>query len=72
MECVKLINKAQAKLIGFASIIDRSSKKTLKIKKKIISHLKIKVPTYKKNKLPLSLKLIPISTPGSRFIKWKD
>ena len=69
MECVKLINKAQAKLIGFASIIDRSSKKTLKIKKKIISHLKIKVPTYKKNKLPLSLKLIPISTPGSRFIK---
>ena len=69
MECVKLINKAQAKLIGFASIIDRSSKKNLKIKKKIISHLKINVPTYKKNKLPLSLKLIPISTPGSRFIK---
>ena len=69
MECVKLINKAKAKLVGFASIIDRSNKKSLKIKKKIISHLKIEVPTYKKNQLPLSLKSIPISTPGSRYIK---
>jgi len=69
MECVKLINKAKAKLVGFASIIDRSTKKTLKIKKKIISHLKIDVPTYKYNQLPKNLKLIPITTPGSRFIK---
>ncbi len=69
MECVKLVKKAKAKLVGFASIIDRSNKKTLKIKKKIISHLKIEVPTYKKNQLPLSLKSIPITTPGSRFIK---
>jgi len=69
MECVKLIKKADAKLVGFASIIDRSNKKDLRIKKKIISLLKINVPTYKKNKLPLSLKLIPVSTPGSRFIK---
>ena len=69
MECVKLINKAKAKLVGFASIIDRSTKKSLKIKKKIVSHLKIEVPTYKYNKLPKSLKSIPISTPGSRFIK---
>ncbi|MDC1155746.1 orotate phosphoribosyltransferase [Candidatus Pelagibacter sp.] len=69
MECVKLINKAKAKLVGFATIIDRSTKKTLKIKKKIISHLKISVPTYKANQLPESLKSIPITTPGSRFIK---
>ncbi len=69
MECVKLINKAKAKLVGFASIIDRSTKKTLKIKKKIVSHLKIDVPTYKQNQLPKSLKSIKISTPGSRFIK---
>jgi orotate phosphoribosyltransferase len=69
MESVKLINKAKAKLVGFASIIDRSTKKTLKIKKKIISHLKIDVPTYKYNQLPKNLKLIPITTPGSRFIK---
>ena len=69
LECVKLIKKSKAKLLGFASIIDRSSKKTLKIKKKIISHLKIDVPTYKPSQLPDELKLIPISTPGSRFIK---
>ena len=69
MECVKLIEKAKAKSIGFATIIDRSSKKTLKIKKKIISHLKIKIPTYKSNQLPKDLKFIPITKPGSRYIK---
>ena len=69
MECVKLITKAKGKLLGFASIIDRSTKNELKIKKNIVSHLKIKVPTYKSNKLPEELKLIPITTPGSRFIK---
>ena len=72
LECVKLINKSRAKLLGFACIIDRSSKKNLKIKRKIISHLKIDVPTFKKNKLPEYLKSIPISLPGRRFIKWKD
>ena len=70
MECVKLIKKAKATLVGFASIIDRSTKKTLKIKKKIISHLKINVPTFKSNKLPDNLKSIPITVPGSRYIKW--
>ena len=69
MECVKLINRSKATLVGFATIIDRSSKKSLKIKKKIVSHLKIHVPTYRFNKLPKDLKLIPITTPGSRFIK---
>ena len=69
LECVNLIKKYKAKLLGFACIIDRSSKKNLKIKKKIISHLKIDVPTYKKNNLPKHLKSIPISVPGSRFIK---
>ena len=69
LECVKLINKFKAKLLGFACIIDRSTKKNLKIKKKIVSHLKIDVPTYKKNKLPKYLKFTPISVPGSRFIK---
>ena len=69
LECVKLINKSKAKLLGFACIIDRSTKKNLKIKKKIVSHLKIDVPTYKKNKLPKYLKFTPISVPGSRFIK---
>ena len=69
IECVKLIKKAKAKLVGFASIIDRSTKKNLKIKKVIISHMKIDVPTFKKNNLPDYLKSTPITVPGSRFIK---
>ena len=69
LECAKLITKSQAKVVGFACIINRSSKKKLKIKKKIISHLKINVPTFKKNSLPKNMKSIPINVPGSRFIK---
>ena len=69
LECVKLITNAGAKLVGFASIIDRSTKKTLKIKTNIISHMKIEVPTFIKDKLPEELNNIPISVPGSRFIK---
>ena len=69
LESAKLVSRSKAKLLGFACIIDRSSKKNLKIKKKIISHLKIDVPTFKKNKLPKNMKSTPISVPGSRFIK---
>jgi len=69
IECVKLITKSKAKLLGFACIIDRSSRKTLKIKKEIVSHMKITVPTYKSNNLPSYLKSTPITVPGSRFIK---
>ena len=72
LECVKLIKKAGAKLLGFSCIIDRSNKKTLKIKQKIISHMKINVPSFNKKKLPKSLKSIPISKPGSRHVRWKD
>ena len=68
LECSKLVKKSKAKLIGYASLIDRSTKKNLKIKKKIISQVKINVPTYKKNKLPISLKNISVTTPGSRYI----
>ena len=69
LECVKLIKKAKAKLVGFACIIDRSNKKNLKIKNKIISQIKIKVPTYKANSIPQSLKNINITVPGSRKLK---
>ncbi len=48
MECVKLINKSRARVVGFACIIDRSNKKNLKIKKKIVSQIKLNIPTYKK------------------------
>ena len=69
LECVKLIKKAKAKLVGFVCIIDRSNKKNLKIKSKIISQIKINVPTYKVNSMPQSLKNINITVPGSRRLK---
>ena len=72
LECVKLIVNAKAKLAGLACLIDRSSKDNIKIKnKKIISQVKLDVPVYKGNNLPFDLKKIPVSKPGSRFIKWK-
>ena len=69
LECVKLIKKSGAKLVGFACIIDRSNNKNLKIKKKIVSQIKLNIPTYKKKDLPSNLKNIPITKPGSRYIK---
>ena len=69
LECVKLIKKSGAKLVGFACIIDRSNNKNLKIKKKVISQIKLNIPTFKKENLPSSLKSIPITKPGSRHLK---
>ena len=70
LECAKLIKKFKAKTIGFACIIDRSNKNKLKIKKnKIVSQVKINVPTYNKKKLPKFLKNIPTTSPGSRYLK---
>ena len=69
LECVKLIKKSKAYVVGFACIIDRSNKKQLKISKKIISQVKLKIPIFRKNNLPDFLKKIPITTPGSRNIR---
>ena len=70
LECVRLIKKFKSKHVGFACIIDRSNKKSLKIKtKNIVSQVKIDIPTFKRNNVPLSLKKLPITSPGSRFIK---
>ena len=67
LECLKLIKKAGAKLIGFACIIDRSNEKSL-IKEEIISQIKINIDTYNKNELPKVLKKIPSTKPGSRSV----
>ena len=69
LECVKLIKKSGAILTGFACIIDRSNNKNLKIKKKIVSQVKLNIATYKKNNLPDYLKKIPVTSPGSRRLK---
>ncbi len=70
LECAKLIKKSGAILLGFACLIDRSDKQTLKIKRqKIISQVKLKIPTFKIKNIPERLKKIPITKPGSRFLK---
>ena len=67
LECVKLIKKSNATLVGFACLIDRTS--NTKIKSRIISQVKLKIPTYSKKNLPTYMKEIPITKPGSRFLK---
>ena len=67
LECVKLIKKSKARLVGFACLIDRSDRP--KVKHKIISQIKLKIPTYNKKNLPSFIKNIPVTKPGSRFLK---
>ena len=48
----------------------KSSLECAKIKrKKIVSQIKLKIPTFKEKNIPESLKKIPITKPGSRFLK---
>jgi len=69
LECVNIIKKSKAKLVGFACIIDRSNKKKLKIKKNIVSQIKLDIPTYKENNIPSKLKKIEVTKPGTRHLK---
>ena len=68
LECSELINSANAYLLGFACLIDRSNGKS-KINKKIVSQVQIVIPSYKEDELPENLKLIPAIKPGSRDLK---
>mgnify|MGYP001397093639 CR=1 FL=1 len=65
LECSRLVDKAGAKLVGYACIIDRSSGKS-SIKENIISQIELDIPTYKKENLPKSLSSIQAVKPGSR------
>ena len=70
LECARLVKKFKSKVVGYACLINRSSKPSLKIKdKNIVSQIKLEIPTYKKNDLPIGLKKIPITKPGSRYLK---
>ena len=65
LECSKLVEKAEGKIVGYGCIIDRSNKKSA-IDQKIISQIEIDIPTYTKENLPESLSLIKAVKPGSR------
>jgi len=68
LECSELIKAANANLVGFACLIDRTNGKS-NLNKKIVSQIEISIPTYKEEELPENLKSIPAAKPGSRNLK---
>ena len=65
LECSTLAKKANAEIIGYACMIDRSNGES-KIDKTIVSQIEIKIPTYKTENLPKHLENIKAIKPGSR------
>ena len=65
LECSKLVSSNNAKIIGYACIIDRSNGQS-NIKDKIVSQVQLNIPTYKKENLPKELQSINPVKPGSR------
>ena len=65
IECSNLVKVNKANIVGYACIIDRSDGKT-EINDKIISQIKLNIPTYKKENLPKELTSIDPVKPGSR------
>ena len=64
LDCSKLV-KNYVIIVGFACIIDRSNGKS-SIKDKIISQVKLNIPTYSKDNLPENLLSLKPIKPGSR------
>ena len=67
LECSKLVTSNNAIILGYACIIDRSNGKS-HIEDKIVSQVKLNIPTYDKDKLPKELSSIPSVKPGSRSL----
>ena len=68
VECSKLVEVAEAEVVGFACLIDRSNGNS-SINKKIVSQVKINIPTYNEKDLPKALATLPAVKPGSRELK---
>ena len=68
LECAELIKSSSANLLGFACLIDRSNDNS-NLNKKIVSQIKINIPTYKESELPENLISVATSKPGSRNLK---
>jgi len=65
LECSKLVLDNNAKIVGYACIIDRSNGNS-HIKDKIVSQIKLNIPTYSKENLPSNLQTLKAVKPGSR------
>lgn len=67
-ECIEAIKAHGGTVVAAASLVDRSGGKA-KVGVKLISLLKLKVPTYAADKLPKALQAVPAIKPGSRGLK---
>ena len=65
LECSKLVLDNNAKIVGYACIIDRSNGNS-SIKDKIVSQIELNIPTYSKENLPSNLQTLKAVKPGSR------
>ena len=65
LECSKIVENNNATIAGYACLIDRSSGKSA-IKEKIVSQVKINIPTYTEKNLPKNLLTLKAIKPGSR------
>ena len=67
LECAELVKEYGGSVVGYACIIDRSNNNS-SIKAKIVSQIKLNIPTYTEKNLPKNLSLIKAVKPGSRNI----
>ena len=65
LECSKIVEDNNAIIAGYACLIDRSNGKSA-IKEKIVSQVKIDIPTYSEKNLPKNLLTLKAVKPGSR------
>ena len=65
LECSKIVKDNKAKIVGYACLIDRSNDKS-EIKEKIVSQIKLNIPTYTEKDLPKNLSSLKAIKPGSR------
>ena len=65
LECSKIVEDNNAIIVGDACLIDRSNGKSA-IKEKIVSQVKIDIPTYTEKNLPKNLLTLKAIKPGSR------
>jgi len=65
LECSDLVKSVNANIAGYACIIDRSDGKSL-LKEKIVSQIKLNIPTFSKKNIPKELSSITPVKPGSR------
>ena len=65
LECEELVLDNKGIIVGYACIIDRSKGKS-SIKNRIVSQIKLDIPTYSEKDIPDDLSAIKAVKPGSR------